>query len=138
MQYYDRYGSKLYPAIVINNQTFRGQLEVEAVMNAICAGFADPPKMCRRVLEDNNSEDAVLIFDFDEDYVPMHHVFGVIMFTMLVVTCVLCLYRRHAKRQMKSQIDNQIEDAVNQYLALSNKDTEAGDRAQRAANSGEY
>jgi cbb3-type cytochrome oxidase subunit 3 len=113
MEYYSKYGSKLYPAIVINNQTFRGQLEVEAVMNAICAGFADPPRMCKRVLDDNNTEDGVLIFDFDEDMVPMHHVAGVILFTMLTVTCVLCLYRRHAKRQMKTQINAQIEDAVN-------------------------
>ena len=75
-------------------------------MNAICAGCADPPKMCRRVLEDNNSEDATLIFDFDEDYVPMHHVLGVVLFTMMIVTFVLCCYRRHAKRQMKSEINS--------------------------------
>lgn len=129
IEYYGKYGSKLYPAVVINNQTFRGQLEVEAVMNAICAGFADAPAMCKRVLEDNNAEDGILIFDFDDDFVPVHHVVGVIIFTMMTVVCVLCMYRRHAKRQMKTQINVQIEDAVNQYLALSNKDTEAGDRA---------
>ena len=94
-------------------------------MNGICAGFADAPTMCRRLLESNNNEDGILIFDFDDDLVPVHHVFGVVLFTMLTVICVLCLYRRSAKRQMKSQINVQIEDAVNQYLALSNKDTEA-------------
>lgn len=82
-------------------------------MNAICAGFAEAPKMCKRVLETNDLEDAELIFDFDEEMVPMHHVFGVILFTFMTVTCVLCLYRRHAKRQMKTQINAQIEDAVN-------------------------
>jgi hypothetical protein len=65
IEYYDRYGSKLWPAVIINNQTFRGQLEVEAVMNGICAGFAEAPKMCRRVLESGNTEDPSIIFDFD-------------------------------------------------------------------------
>lgn len=39
MEYYDKFGPQLFPSVVINNQTFRGQLEVEAVFNAICAGF---------------------------------------------------------------------------------------------------
>ena len=98
IEYYERYGAKMWPAVVINNQTYRGQLEVEAVMNAICAGFAEPPTMCKRVLESGDMEDATIIFGFDEDIVPMHHVLGVILFTMLTVTCVLCIYRRHAKR----------------------------------------
>jgi len=99
IEYYDRYGSKLWPAVVINNQTFRGQLEVEGVMNAICAGFADTPKMCRRALGSQNSEDASIIFDFDtEELVPVHHITAVIVFTMMTVTCVLCMYRRQAKR----------------------------------------
>ena len=71
-------------------------------MNGICAGFADPPKVCRKVLSTNNLEDPDVIFGFDEDLVPMHHIFGVIVFTMMTVTCILCMYRRHAKRQMKS------------------------------------
>lgn len=38
--YWQTFGSGIFPSIVINNSTFRGQLETQAVMNAICAGFA--------------------------------------------------------------------------------------------------
>lgn len=48
--YWDMFGSNLFPSIVINNSTYRGQLETQAVMNAICAGFNDPPRMCKRIL----------------------------------------------------------------------------------------
>ena len=46
MKYFKKYGPPLFPGIVINNQTYRGQLEVEEVFNAICAGFHNPPIYC--------------------------------------------------------------------------------------------
>ena len=39
VEYWAKYGSNLFPSIVINNSTYRGQLETNAVFNAICAGF---------------------------------------------------------------------------------------------------
>lgn len=39
MAYMAKYGPSLFPGIVINNQTYRGQLEIEQVTNAVCAGF---------------------------------------------------------------------------------------------------
>lgn len=46
IEYWAKYGTALYPAIVINNYTYRGQIETQAVYNAICAAFHDPPKEC--------------------------------------------------------------------------------------------
>ena len=40
------YGTYIYPSVVINNKTYRGQLDAEAVSNAICAGFSTPPPVC--------------------------------------------------------------------------------------------
>jgi hypothetical protein len=51
---------------------------------------------------------------------------------MVGVVVMLYCYRRSVKRNMKSEINQQIESAVNQYLALSNKDTEAIERANRS------
>jgi hypothetical protein len=59
LKYWQLFGSGMFPSIVINNSTFRGQIETQAVMNAICAGFAQPPKMCKRLLENQNIEDDV-------------------------------------------------------------------------------
>ena len=68
-------------------------------MDAICAGFADRPKMCQRILTSQDFEDPNIIFEVEnDDLVPVHHVFGVVLVTMLTVVCILCLYRRHAKR----------------------------------------
>ena len=39
-------GSHLYPSVVINNITFRGQLNPYNVFEAICAGYQDTPVEC--------------------------------------------------------------------------------------------
>jgi len=104
MAYYREYGTVLFPAIVINNQTFRGQFEVEAVMNAICAGFAKPPHMCKKMLESGINDPAILFYPDEEEY-SAHHVFTVCFLIMVTVVIVMCLYRRHAKREMKKNIN---------------------------------
>lgn len=40
------YGAGFYPFVVINNITYRGQINPLNVYNALCAGFANPPKIC--------------------------------------------------------------------------------------------
>ena len=39
-------GSHLYSSVVINNITFRGQLNPYNVFEAICAGYKDTPSEC--------------------------------------------------------------------------------------------
>ena len=34
----------------INEQTYRGDIENDAVITALCAGFADPPKKCHELM----------------------------------------------------------------------------------------
>lgn len=50
IEYWKTYGSGIYPSLVINNRTYRGQLESLAVFNALCAGFADTPGLCNPTL----------------------------------------------------------------------------------------
>ena len=48
MRYFEKYGQRyIFPSVTINNMTYRGQLEIEAVMNAICAGFKKAPGVCQ-------------------------------------------------------------------------------------------
>jgi len=56
IKYWSKFGSSLFPSVVINNQTFRGQIETQSVMNGICAGFKDPPKVCKRLLRTKDIE----------------------------------------------------------------------------------
>lgn len=110
--YKDKYGPSTYPGLVINNQTFRGQLEVEAVLNSICAGFYDVPKMCSKYLSTNDINNADLLF-MREGRHSYGRVVAICMSVMVIVLIILCCYRRYAKRQMKSLMNQQIETAVN-------------------------
>jgi hypothetical protein len=42
-KYWNEYGAHFYPSIVINNRTYRGAFDTEAVFGALCAGFKSPP-----------------------------------------------------------------------------------------------
>jgi hypothetical protein len=101
-KYWAKYGTSLFPSIVINNQTYRGQIETQAVMNAICAGFQKPPKMCKRLLHAKDLEHnfKLGVIQFEEGYRPSH-ILGIFAICLTLLFCALCLYRRHAKRQMK-------------------------------------
>jgi len=67
----------------------------------------------------------------------------VIIFCIFILFCVivaLCIYRRHAKREIKQQIDIQIKDSVNNYLALSQgpKDDGSSSRSSSGSKSTNY
>ena len=74
-------------------------------MNGICAGFKDPPKLCKRMLESPINDPSILFYPDEEIVYEAHHVFAVCLLIMLTVMIVLCLYRRHAKREMKKNIN---------------------------------
>jgi hypothetical protein len=43
-----KFGASHWPALVINNITYRGDIEAEAVFFAICSGFDHAPKECQK------------------------------------------------------------------------------------------
>jgi hypothetical protein len=131
IDYYSKYGPHTTPAIVVNNQTFRGQLEVEAVFNAICAGFKDTPRFCRKFLETNDVNDPNLILMMHKKH-SYGRVLGICTGLMTFILMMLYCYRRSAKRAMKQQLKESVVSSVNQYLALRNNDREAGDRAMQS------
>lgn len=99
---------------MINNRTYRGQLEPLAVINAICAGFENPPQMCKGIL--NSSTPDFLVEEKGiRGGVIVAIVFVLIILNMLIVYC----YRRYARREMQQDMQVQIEGAVSQYFALT-------------------
>ena len=77
-------------------------------MNGICAGFMDPPAMCHRLLDSNDFHDVKIIF-LEDDEVPIGKVLAIVCAIVLGVAIVVCFYRRHRMRAMKSEISQQIE-----------------------------
>ena len=102
VEYWGKYGSNLFPSIVINNSTYRGQMETNAVFNAVCAAFTDPPKFCRKLLAADDIEHNLKLTDIELQigWRPRHVM--VVCAAMVVGLFVfLYCYRRHAKREMK-------------------------------------
>ena len=50
ISYWKEFGTNVYPSLVINQKTYRGQIEPAAVYNALCAAFKDPPTQCLKTL----------------------------------------------------------------------------------------
>ena len=116
-------GMPLHPLILINEQVYRGDLEVEEVKIAICAGYEKEklPPFCGHVgivvphvEQDEDDEDSsggisntwliVLIVSL-----------VVIVFLGLVVVC----WRFFMKKDMESDMKGQIDLAVGQFFELN-------------------
>lgn len=114
--YFNKYGPSVYPGIVINNQTFRGQIEIEAVFNALCAGFWNTPSECQKYLNTNDINNIDLLLMRVKDDQTGHSSGFVVLLVLTMMVCFLIMlffYRRSAKRQMKIELKQQVESAVN-------------------------
>jgi hypothetical protein len=111
-----KYGSGYWPAVVINDRTYRGDLVPDNVLNALCAGFSIEPKVCQKFKEEqglaNEPEGitgGVLIF--------------VVVLLVLVNVIMIVLYRRCTNKELKDDMQLQVNSAVSQYFALSTTNT---------------
>jgi len=103
-----------YPSVVINNQIFKGQLEVRNVYNAICAGFNVTPSECD-------------ISYFSNNFFTAKNIFMLLLFVAIVNLVVFYIYRKHVRRELKEEMQLQITSVMTQYFALaeSNKSKKA-------------
>lgn len=108
-RYWNEYGAHFYPSIVINNRTYRGSFEPEAVFNSLCAGIKYPPAICSDAYDNNQFISRTFVF-----YV----VFALIILNVILIYC----YRRVSQREMKEDMRMHVNSAVSQYFALSQRD----------------
>ena len=109
------YGIPFYPSLAINNQTYRGDWEAQEVFVALCAGFAEPQKECEMPQE--KVEDVIEVITG----VGTGTVILVLISCLILMGVVLFLYRLYIKREMKDEMRQQVNTAVSQYFALSEK-----------------
>jgi hypothetical protein len=109
--YWKNYGMGPYPAVFINDQPFRGDLEESAVVTAICAAyFSDTkPEFCSEEEDEEKSEKGIETSTV---------VIGLIVFFGILVALLL-VYRVYAKKELQRDMRAQVNSAVNQYFALS-------------------
>ena len=120
IEYWKTYGAGIYPALVVNNRTYRGQLESLAVFNAICAGFSTPPAMCQATLGAYTPD-----FLQNDGGIKSSVIVAIAVVLVLLNIIIVYCYRRYSKREMNNEMQMQIESAVSQYFALSQRDGKA-------------
>lgn len=100
IEYWNSHGGNIIPSIVINNATYRGQMESQAVMNAICSGFHDIPDICKPILEDPDLQDdyEVGVYNISDHGYGLGQILIICLIAVLILLVVLYCYRRHAKR----------------------------------------
>lgn len=107
-------GIIFHPSIVINDQVFRGDLEVPEVMTAICAGFRTRPQVCIDYFIGKLPEK-----EKHDEGVGAGTVVLVMALSMLFLIAVLIAYWVWMRRDMKTDIRRQANTAISQYIALS-------------------
>lgn len=109
--YWNDYGLAFYPAILINEQVYKGDIEESAVLTAICAGYysGTQPQFC----DDKRNEGKT-----KKGIETKTVVIGLVLFFGVLVALLLA-YRVYAKKQLQRDMRAQVNSAVNQYFALS-------------------
>lgn len=118
--YWKEYGTNMYPAIVINKKTYRGQIEPLSVFNALCSSFQTAPKVCAKILNREPTESVQnFFFDDTEGMVTVWEVSWMILALIVVNVVIVYCCRRRARRDMQNSMNVQIESQVSQYFALT-------------------
>jgi len=107
------YGTGFWPSIVINKRTYRGDLDPERVFAALCAGIQNPPDVCIA----STTEEAIANSSGITGNILILVVIGLVILNILLIM----LYRRLVNREMKEDMQLQVNSAVSQYFALSTK-----------------
>ena len=105
---------------MINQKTYRGQVEPLSVFNAICAGFSNAPDQCLKTLHKGERLKKTVVEDGEG--ISVGAIIGIVVAIILVNVLIVYLCRRKAKRDMNNEMQMQIESAVSQYFALTQKD----------------
>jgi len=111
-------GIAVWPAVIINNNTYRGDLlPASNVFEAVCESFDDMPPPCLDYFNVGGSPGPK----------SLKSVYVAAFFCMLFITLFLFIcYRRFLKIQLNKEIQLQLNATVSQYFALnegSEKDT---------------
>ncbi len=102
IDYWNKYGAGFYPSIVINNVTYRGQLDPPLVETAICAGFKDQPESCvgKTDLAKAKKRQEDLEVKNNTGTITGGDIVGIIFMLIIINLIGVYCYRRHAKKEM--------------------------------------
>lgn len=94
---------------MINDKTYRGQIDPVSVFNAVCASFSEPPMMCWHTLGKQPPQLPATSEVVGEAVLEVGELVVIIVAFILVNVVVLYCCRRRQRRQFKSELNTQIE-----------------------------
>jgi hypothetical protein len=92
-----KYGSGYWPSVVINDRTYRGDLVPDNVLNAVCAGFANQPDVCKKFLESQGLLG-------EPEGVTGNVLIFVVVLLVLVNVAMIILYKRCTNKELKDDM----------------------------------
>ena len=93
------------------------------VMTAICSAFSSEPGYCRKFREDIG---APAIGVTSGGGVTRSVLVMIVLFLVVLNVLIILLYRRCQNRELKQNMQLQVNSAVSQYFALSTRNTSSG------------
>lgn len=106
-----------YPSIVVNNITYRGNLEAYEVHELICNSLTNVPAECMGEQP----------FEPTSSHIIWWIVLSIVGFFVLLVFILFC-YRRCVRRQLSNNMNKQVNELVNQYITMYEADRFKGDQ----------
>lgn len=117
------HGLIAHPMILINDFTYRGDIDFDDLKQAICSAYRVRPDRCnvRAALE---ASEAVNIYANANIFQKMTMVFSkvhLVMIGIAIILCnigmIMCIRKTNAKSQSE-RMNAQVNEAVSQYFAL--------------------
>jgi hypothetical protein len=110
-------GSHLYPSVVINNVTFRGQLNPYNVFEAICAGYKDTPSECINFLISEGMAPNLNQEEYDAESAKRSGVrqttfMGIIALLVVANIILVLAYRKCLQKEIQDDMKIQVSSAV--------------------------
>jgi hypothetical protein len=109
------------PSIFLNTQLYRGDIEAEEVALAVCNSYQNPPDACKEPKHQADIRPKGSGIKFSTVVV-------LIAVIIVLVTGILILYRIWLKREMQTELQQQVNLAVAQYHALSSDGSQMAER----------
>mmetsp|Transcript_24715 Transcript_24715/g.18704 ORF Transcript_24715/g.18704 Transcript_24715/m.18704 type:complete len:104 (+) Transcript_24715:263-574(+) len=96
---------QLHPSLVLNNFTFRGDLEGRDVFYAVCSGFREKPGACKKKAFDEKMEDGILHVvtpdgkSVDDQVRNSQLIIAIILVALVNLGCLAVFRYFHKQRQ---------------------------------------
>ncbi|EGR32389.1 vacuolar sorting receptor, putative [Ichthyophthirius multifiliis] len=114
-----KYRINTWPSVTINDLVYRGNLDGNSIMEAICSSLEEPKEECEYYV-DPLKQRVEQISNLGKNNGATIIIIVIVMLFCFVVLFVLmaCLYRRFFKKEMQQDMNNQINQMVSQYVAF--------------------